>query len=1755
MHIRTLLLGSSALFLAGATTAHAEPITAALFGAAFASTTAGAFVSLAFGIAANVGASLWQRARAKRQQAQSAGVKVTIEAGDDKPVSAVLGYYATAGQRAYAGSWGRDGKTPNAFFVDVIELGNLPGQVVGIWVNSEKCTLLTDSPDADLGFPVEQYTDDGGTTHLWVKFYDGTQTESDAYLLEKFGGLEERPYSDDMIGYGCPYAIVTARFNQELHKGIPKLVFEMESTPVYDLRSDSTGGGLGAQRWANKATWAGSSNPATLIYNIIRGMYHDGEWFYGGRDLAAFRLPASSWIAGANACDVDIDLAAGGSEPAFRAGYEIRGDEPPLEAIQKIARAGNIRLAEVGGVFKIQVGAPGSAVYSFTDDDIIITQGQSFEPFPSIDETVNGIEAVYPEPLEAWANKDAPARYDAALEVEDGDRRLTKSVTLDACPYPNQVQRLQEVMLRDARKFRIHQFYLPPDAYVLEPTDVVAWSSVRTGYINKKFEVVSIVGQPTMLQLVTLREIDPADHDWSSDLELPSTNGWIGVIRPPVQAFDGWQAEPATIFDENGLARRPTIKVLAPDDLDDVRNVRVRVRRTGTTQIVFDSDSLPYGEPYEWLLNGSFLPGTAYEVQGELVPYTNRKTAPSEWIEVTTPNVRLGDADVYPEGLIADIEQWIEDSANFLGAEIDALEADLIADAAALVALAEQQAADAAALASDIAQEATDRATAIDAEADARVADGFLLGQSYRNIRSTVEELVALVNNQQYLDFDQREEQNNRINLRLSTTEATFDERITVAVSQTAAVAQRTTLLEASTGSLSSQIATVETAYTTADAALAQQITLLSAGTDNQFDPAKIWYFDTGVEGWTGNGTPTASLSWIRPANQASDPYITSPEELGVNALTYGQVRARIRKYGTTTWEGYVWWKAVGDTTWDAARRITVSEPSYDGNGIGLITANMTWTGTISQIRIDLSTAADATNYFTLDWVAIGRPSPGASTAELLEERTARISADAALSELVTNLNASLTGTQTGLTGLTSTVDALSSTVTELDGDLTALGTALTAVEAEVDGKASSEALDLLTAEVSALGGGGIVSQGESIRAIRSTLEFTGLEALNQGYRDLQGDANSRQAVTDASQSLTTRIEATNDSLTLVATAVTQVQAALPGLATAAGLSALDTRVTVTETTLTSQASAITSINSDLAGKASATGLSDLTTRVTETESDIAGQASEISSITSAITSINSELAGKANTTALNTLTTRVTTAEGEIDALSSDITSLTSTVAGKANTSALNALTTRVTATENSITAINSDITSLETDIAGKASTSALNSLTTRVTTAETTLDGKNSVFRQTSAPTARAPGDLWFDTDDSNKPYRWTGTGGGSFSWVSVQDANIPALLSTTSAQATQITNLTATVDGKASISSVNTLGGRVTATENSITAINSDITSLTTTVNGKASTTAVNSLTTRVTTAEASLGTKNRTFRQSSAPTPDVPGDEWIDTDDKNKRYRWTGTLASGSWVSVQDGNIPDLLSTTAAQAEQLTSLTSTVGNFSASGRFRVSTLSTPSGATARIGLSVAASSGAATETASMYLEALTGGGSRIVFDADKVIMTNGSARKAPFIFTDGTLFLRDVNIQNADIGNLTVGTSNIQPGAVSRQAYFSSTEGVTGSRNQWIVAMDITIQHDLNSPPVLLFATATGARVSGFDGLRWRDRTANVVLREGDGTVETDRTWTGTFVHQPPPSRTSTRYQIEVRMPDRDGEGGARDLSLIGLALVR
>lgn len=611
-------------------------------------------------VALSIGASLLQKALAKKPSIETGGSNLEIQMGDDQPASFPVGDTALGGRRKYIGVWGNDGDTPNAYLTDVIEFSSLPtsGDPT-FWASEQKLTLLMNQPHADgRGYPVLEFRKDN-KDYMWIKWHLGDQTAVDPYLFNKFRN-NERGIDSNFIGRGNSYAIFTCRYDSEVYtSGLPQWLIEPKSIRLYDPRKDSTVGGNGTHRYSDPSTWEPSNNPMVIAYNIVRGVRYGSQWMFGGQNVGVHRWPLSNVFAAMNACDQIVD-----GEPAYRAGANITLDIEPLDVLQDLLAGCSARMAEVGGFFKVTVGVPGASVFGFTDNEVIVTKSQELEPFPNLGETFNGVTAQYPEPQERWQTKDAPPRYMADLELEDGGRRLASGVSFPTVPYPNQVQRLMLAMIKEYRRFRIHRIWLPPVAYVLEPNDVVSWTSARNGYTNKQFVVLDVEGSQSMAQLVTIKEVDPSDYDWSSSDRLPMDFGWIGVITPPSQVVKGWSAEGTEIRDSNNRNRRAAIRVSCAPDVEGVTHVWVQAVHLSTGQVVFDSDQIVYASPFSWLLDSPLiLHDQRYMVRGRYISELNPNQNWSDYIEVLTPNIRLDPyLDIDTEALedfIGVADEWI----------------------------------------------------------------------------------------------------------------------------------------------------------------------------------------------------------------------------------------------------------------------------------------------------------------------------------------------------------------------------------------------------------------------------------------------------------------------------------------------------------------------------------------------------------------------------------------------------------------------------------------------------------------------------------------------------------------------------------------------------------------------------------------------------------------------------------------------------------------------------------------------------------------------------------------------------------------------------------------------------------------------------------------------------------------------------------------------------------------------------------------
>ena len=484
----------------------------------------------------SVGLSWITNAIAGKPKQSVAGIHTEITIGDTAPRRFGVGRYATGGSPLYANTFTLPGQTnkPNEFLVLVYDLSDTPVDgLEKIYVGDSAGTYSTSGhtyPGIP-GYSIAEF-ESGAEWYLWAQFYDGTQTAADPVLQSIFGADPNYPWQSSMIGAGVAYVIMTVRYNPQVFPGIPQLRFQLRGKRLYDPRADSSAGGSGSQRWDNPSTWAWSENPAVAIYNLLRGISAGGRWLYGLQTLNPALLPIDNWFAAMAACDFPITDINAVTEPSYRCGFEINTSQPLVGALEELRKSCNGRLIESGGSYKLFIGAVPAYVMAFDDGHLLIDQNQSFDEFPSLNDTVNAITAKYPEPTQAWNIKDAPPLYNTAFEAADGDRRLPADIAYNAVPFASQVQRLMQASLEEARKFRKHALIMPPQFWPLEPGDVVRWNSTKNGYGNKDFRVDTVTRDPNLNILIGIVECDPADYDFNPDTDYTNFDT-LPILGPP----------------------------------------------------------------------------------------------------------------------------------------------------------------------------------------------------------------------------------------------------------------------------------------------------------------------------------------------------------------------------------------------------------------------------------------------------------------------------------------------------------------------------------------------------------------------------------------------------------------------------------------------------------------------------------------------------------------------------------------------------------------------------------------------------------------------------------------------------------------------------------------------------------------------------------------------------------------------------------------------------------------------------------------------------------------------------------------------------------------------------------------------------------------------------------------------------------------------------------------------------------------------
>ncbi|HHX1883248.1 TPA: TipJ family phage tail tip protein [Klebsiella pneumoniae] len=401
-----------------------------------------------------------------------------------------------------------------------------------------------------------------------------------------------------------------------------------------------------------------------------------------------------------------------------------------------------------------------------------------------------------------------------------------------------------------------------------------------------------------------------------------------------------------------------------------------------------------------------------------------------------------------------------------------------------------------------------------------------------------------------------------------------------------AKAAQAADELLAATQGIEASIESLTQVMKSADENLAREMSSLAAGANIQFDSHVIWHFNNQTtEGWTGSaGVPGVSQDgWLRPADSATDPYITSPGGLAVNGAAYRFIMLRFRKTGKPVWAGEIRWVSAGEN-FNNTKRYIVAEPEYADGVATLTVRDIPWTGNIDRIRLDLTNQQDASNFIEFDWIAVGRPAPGASTAALQDVRST------------------------------------------LSNALTAEAQARSTLAAQMRGSYEGSDLEKVTS--------GLLYQEKTARVTAISAEVKARESLQTQFND------NKAAVSGELSSLTTEQSAQ-------ASRIGGLETSLGKKADATALTSLTQKVEQQGATLTSQGAALTSLTNrmgqtetGLAGTNEA--LSGLESTVTQQGDRITSQGQSITKLTSDLGTTNAALAKKAEASAVTALTQQV---------------------------------------------------------------------------------------------------------------------------------------------------------------------------------------------------------------------------------------------------------------------------------------------------------------------------------------------------------------------------------------------------------------------------------------------------------------------------------------------------------------------------------
>ena len=328
--------------------------------------------------------------------------------------------------------------------------------------------------------------------------------------------------NDDRLT-GCAYLYVrvnrlgvTENEQSPFANGLPgRVTIVGEGMPMYDPRFDSTRGGSGTMRVDNQNSWGPSSgNPIIQSLNVLLGWRINGKLSVGA-GLPAKYINFDSVITAANACDEDIVLSGGGTQPRYRTAGAFSTDDAPMNIVGALLAGCAGDLLDSDGQLSFLIKTNTLAVPAVIFDDNDRLSSARWDPMGGQTNLPNIIAGNFTDPSARSLYQPVP--YPSVkLPSEDGIER-TAPIDFGVVENGPQSERLGKQTLQRMQYPGLFSAEYNMKGMAAKVGKIVWENCAPRGWVNKPFRVVSQKPSRSGRIALVLREEHEDIYAWEAE--------------------------------------------------------------------------------------------------------------------------------------------------------------------------------------------------------------------------------------------------------------------------------------------------------------------------------------------------------------------------------------------------------------------------------------------------------------------------------------------------------------------------------------------------------------------------------------------------------------------------------------------------------------------------------------------------------------------------------------------------------------------------------------------------------------------------------------------------------------------------------------------------------------------------------------------------------------------------------------------------------------------------------------------------------------------------------------------------------------------------------------------------------------------------------------------------------------------------------------------------------------------------------------